>query len=130
MLCRLWHGTESIEINTPIGAPYRKKRVHWHCHITNNLRNVSLNMTAFSGTGEQGRGISDAEVEALRNSLMHQQHHQQPSTTSARGLRVSESELEAILESFQNESYSEKTWSRWLVEKYLQHVSFGCGVLP
>jgi hypothetical protein len=75
-------------------------------------------MTTGMATGDDGRILSDADAHGIRNS--HPSEIGQLRTT---GFRVSDAEVEAILASFQDESYSEKTWSRLLVENYLQYVS-------
>jgi hypothetical protein len=76
-------------------------------------------MTTGVATGEIGGLASDGDPQAKRNS----HHESQTNQLRALGFRMSDAEVEAILESCQNENYSEKTWTRLLVENYLQYVS-------
>ena len=41
---------------------------------------------------------------------------------SQRGIQLTDAEAEAVMEAYAEEEVKEMTWTRWLVEKYLQHV--------
>jgi hypothetical protein len=63
----------------------------------------------------------DGRREALAASK--NEDHPSRANISTRGIRLTDEEVEAIMEGFEKEDDHEKTWTRRLVENHLQHVS-------
>ena len=66
-----------------------------------------------------------SEADARRVAMVSEARRSPTSrpNISTRGIHLTDAEAEAIMEAYQIEEEKEKTWTRWLVERHLQHVS-------
>ena len=65
--------------------------------------------------------MATSELDARRLAAMGDKLHSR-NNISTRGIRLTDAEIEAIMDGFEKEDDSEKTWTRRLVENYLQNV--------
>ena len=72
------------------------------------------------GNNAQQRGLLLSTPPSAATTTSNQQRHHD--TISTRGIMLTDSEAEAIMDAYQDEDITEMTWTRQIVEKWLQGV--------